>query len=102
MTDAIDKYLDTILIPQLEHLGVQSFPGAIEGAVTDIRLRLQSVLFRWHDLRTRNTLLLLGREEGAFYDCVPLLWRFAHLVVVAVRNSLLEGSGYSGCVPHSS
>jgi hypothetical protein len=26
MMDAIDVYLDTILFPQLEHLGVQSFP----------------------------------------------------------------------------
>ncbi len=29
MTEPIDVYLDTILTPQLEHLGVQSFPGAI-------------------------------------------------------------------------
>ena len=68
MTDAIDVYLDTILTPQLEHLGVQSFPGAMEAVVRDIRLRLQSVLSRWHDLQTRNTFLLLGREEGAFYE----------------------------------
>ena len=64
--DAIGVYLDTILIPQLEHMGVQSFPGAIEAVVIDIRHRLQSVLSRWHDMPTRNTFLLLGREEGEY------------------------------------
>ena len=96
MTDAIDKYLDTILIPQLEHLGVQSFPGAIEGVVTDIRLRLQSVLSRWHDLRTRNTLLLLGREEGAFYEPRSASLEIRAFVVVTIRNSLLEDLGIPG------
>jgi len=102
MTDAIDKYLDTILIPQLEHLGVQSFPGAIEGVVTDIRLRLQSVLFRWHDLRTRNTLLLLGREEGAFYEPRSAPLEIRAFVVVAVRNSLLEDLGIPGASQYGS
>jgi hypothetical protein len=96
MTDAIDMYLDTILTPQLEHLGVQSFPSAIEAVVTDIRLRLQSVLFRWHDLRTRNTLLLLGREEGAFYEPRSAPLEIRAFVVVAVRNSLLEDLGIPG------
>src|SRR6266699_2701225 len=77
MMDAIDVYLDTILTPQLEHMGVQSFPGAIEAVVTDIRRRLQSVLARWHDMEVRNTLLLLGREEERFMSRGLLLWRSA-------------------------
>jgi len=96
MTDAIDVYLNSILTPQLEHLGVQSIPGAIEAVVNDIRLRLQSVLSCWHDVQTRNTLLLLGREEGAFYEprCASLEIRA--FVVVTVRNSLLEDLGIPG------
>ena len=96
MTDAIDVYLDTILTPQLEQLGVQSFPGAIKAVVTDIRLRLQSVLSRWHDLQTRNTLLLLGREEGAFYEPRSAPLEVRAFVVVTVRNSLLEDLGIPG------
>jgi hypothetical protein len=96
MTDAIDVYLDTILTPQLEHLGVQSFPGAIEAVVTDIRLRLQSVLSLWHDKQTRNTLLLLGREEGAFYEPRSASLEVRTFVVVTVRNSLLEDLGIPG------
>lgn len=56
MMDAIDVYLDTILTPQLEHMGMQSFPGAIEAVVTDIRRRLQSVLL--HDARLLDGLEL--------------------------------------------
>jgi hypothetical protein len=96
MTDAIDMYLDTILTPQLEHLELQSFPGAIEAVVTDIRLRLQSVLSRWHDKQTRNTLLLLGREEGAFYEPRSASLEIRAFVVVTVRNSLLEDLGIPG------
>ena len=94
--DAIDVYLNTILTQQLEHMGVQSFPCAIEAVVADIRLRLQSVLSRWHDLRTRNTLLLLGREEGAFYEPRSASLEIRAFVVVTIRNSLLEDLGIPG------
>jgi hypothetical protein len=94
--DAIDMYLDTILLPQLEHLGVQSFSGAVEAVVTDIRRRLQSVLSRWQDLPARNTLLLLGREEGAFYEPRSASLEVRAFVVVTVRNSLLEDLGIPG------
>src|SRR5689334_21674712 len=96
MTEPIDEYLDTILTPQLEHLGVQAFPGAIEAVVRDIRLRLQSVLSRWHDKQTRNTFLLLGREEGAFYEPRSAPLEVRAFVVVTVRNSLLEDLGIPG------
>ncbi len=96
MTDAIDVYLDTILFPQLEHLRVHSFPGAIEAVVTDIRRRLQSVLSHWQDMPTRNTLLLLGREEGAFYEPQSASLEIRAFVVVTVRNSLLEDLGIPG------
>jgi hypothetical protein len=94
--DAIDVYLDTILTPQLEHMGVQSFPGAIEAVTMDIRRRLQSVLSRWHDVPTRKTLLFLGREEGAFYEPRSASLEVRAFVVVTVRNSLLEDLGIPG------
>jgi hypothetical protein len=94
--DAIDMYLDTILLPQLEHLGVQSFSGAVEAVVTDIRRRLQSVLSRWQDRPTRNTLLLPGREEGAFYEPRSASLEVRAFVVVTVRNGLLEDLGIPG------
>src|SRR5215469_10581810 len=96
MMDAIEVYLDTILTLQLEHMGVHSFPGAREAVVTDMRRRLQSMLSRWQDLPTRNTLLLLGREEGAFYEPRSTSLEVRAFVVVTVRNSLLEDLGIPG------
>ena len=94
--DAIEVYFDTVLIPQLEHLGVRLFPGAVEAVVMDIRHRLQSVLSRWHDTPTRNTFLLLGREEGAFYEPRSASLEIRAFVVVTIRNSLLEDLGIPG------
>lgn len=96
MTNAIDVYLDTILTPQLEQMGVQSFPGAIEAVIADIRCRLQSVLACWHDIPVRNTLLLPGREEGAFYEPRSAPLQIRAFVVVTIRNSLLEDLGIPG------
>ena len=96
MTDAIDVYLNTLLSQQLQHMGVQSFSGAVEAVVTDIRLQLQSVLSRWQDMPTRKTLLLLGREEGAFYEPESASLEVRAFIVVTVRNSLLEDLGILG------
>ena len=54
------------------------------------------MLSRWHDLRTRNTILLLGREEGAFYEPRSASLEVRAFVVVTVRNSLLEDLGIPG------
>ncbi len=96
MTDAIEGYLDAILLPLLVHMRVQAFPGATEAVVMDIRHRLQSVLSRWQDRSTRNTLLLLGREEGAFYEPRSASLEVRAFVVVTIRNSLLEDLGIPG------
>jgi hypothetical protein len=88
--------VETILAPYLVDLGVVHLPGALVAVIADIRLRLQSVLAHWQELPMRKTLLLIGREEGMFYqpELAPLDIRA--LVVVAIRNSLLEDLGSSG------
>lgn len=96
MNTMIDGYVETILAPHLVSLGVAHLPGVLSAVVNDVRLRLQSVLAHFQDLPLRNTLLFIGREEGMFYqpDLAPLEIRA--LVVVTVRNSLLEDLGSSG------
>jgi hypothetical protein len=86
----IDHYVETILAPHLVELEVAHLPGVLVAVVTDVRLRLQSLLARWQDHAVCTTLLLIGREEGTFYqpELAPLEIRA--LVVVAIRNSLLE------------
>jgi hypothetical protein len=56
----------------------------------DVRLRLASVLSRWADGPTRTHLLLVGQEEGQHYAPGSVPDDVRALVVVAVRNSLLE------------
>src|SRR6266536_2285430 len=96
MNTIIDRYVETVLAPHLVDLGVAHLPGALAAVATDVHLRLQSLLAHWQDLPMRKTLLLIGREEGLFYqpELAPLDIRA--LVVVAIRNSLLEDLGYSG------
>ena len=96
MNTIIDRYVETILAPHLVDLGVAHLPGALAAVVTDVRLRLLSALAHWQDIPVRKTLLLIGREEGVFYqpELAPLDIRA--LVVVAIRHSLLEDLGSSG------
>jgi hypothetical protein len=99
--DPIAHYIDTQLTPQLEALGLAAFPDAARQVTTDVRQRLQSLLSRWHDAGVRHTLLLVGREEGAFYEPRSAPLPIRALVVVAVRNSLLEdlGAAHSSLLP---
>lgn len=91
--DAIERYLSTVLTPQLLALGVQTFPGVMEQVIADIRRRLHSALSHWNEALMRKTILLPGWEEGWFYapDTAPPAIRA--LVVIAIRNSLLEDLG---------
>lgn len=88
MDARIDGYLFGVLSPQLQ--GYQVEQQAIDRIVADIGQRLHGVLSRWHDEAWRGTILEVGREEGAFFlpQDAPLAIRA--LVVVAIRNSLLE------------
>src|SRR6266496_591769 len=96
MDTVIDRYVETVLAPHLVGLGVASLPWALNIVVTDVRLRLQSVLVHWQNLPIRKTLLLIGREEGMFYQPQLTPLEIRALVVVAVRNSLLEDLGAAG------
>jgi len=84
----ISAYLQEILKPAISHLGVP-VTTQVEIAL-DIEERLEFLLGAWPDQRRRRTLLEHGVEEATFYEPTdaPVLVRA--LVVVAIRNSLLE------------
>ncbi len=94
--DVIEFYLDAVLIPSLNTLGIQSFPGVIEAVVADIRIRLHSFLLHWKDVEMRNTFLLIGKEEGTFYEPRSSSLDIRAMIVVTIRNSLLEDLGIPG------
>ena len=88
MDERIDGYLFGVLSPQLQRYGVEQH--GIDQIVADIDNRLHGVLSRWHVEDWRDTILEVGREEGTFFlpKNTPLSIR--SLVVVAIRNSLIE------------
>ncbi len=84
----IDHYVQAILTPWLHARGLPV--SAVPQVADDVRNRLLSALSRWNTIDYRRTLLLPAREEAVFYEprAVPLDIRA--LVVLCVRNSLVE------------
>jgi hypothetical protein len=90
LTAVIDAYVDGVLTPQLEAMGGGEYPAILAMVTADVRTRLAGLLCRWADKRTRETLLLVGREEGQSYAPHSAPDDVRALVVMALRNSLLE------------
>lgn len=73
------------------HLLRRGFTSAQVTAVTsDVEIRLCALLCRWSDQRLRRTLLFHGVEESTFYVPAGGDADVRALVVVGIRNSLLE------------
>ena len=87
MSGIVDIYLNDILVKQLKRFRISS--RAIDDIVCDIRIRLNSFIANFNDVDFRNALLVLGSEEAPFY--VPRNEEISKMVVVCIRNSLLEG-----------
>ncbi|KGP89665.1 hypothetical protein N780_10230 [Pontibacillus chungwhensis BH030062] len=83
----IKEYSDCYLRSDLQEMMLDS--ETIDFVVNDIESRLSSILKRWEDLEFRNTLLYIGKEEGLFYK-PKVDTDISSLVVVAVRNSIIE------------
>ncbi len=56
----------------------------------NINEQILSILFHWEDLSFRKGLLMIGAEEGLFYQPAAVKSDIRCFVVVAIRNSLLE------------
>jgi hypothetical protein len=80
-------YLRTLRV-QLKAHGLSKRQCAVVAG--DVSIRLHSLLKHWNDATFRNTLLLIGTEEASFYEPRAASLDVRALVVVAVRNSLLE------------
>ena len=89
--DPSDRYVTSILRPQPQTAGLNSRQQSI--VVSDARHRLNSLLTHWHDSPFRRTALLLGVEEASFYEPATVDLDIRSMVVVGVRNSLVEDLG---------
>jgi hypothetical protein len=56
----------------------------------DVHTRLASLLSHWGDERFRRTVLMLGNEEATFWEPDDASLDVRSLVVLGVRNSLIE------------
>ena len=85
--DAVSHYLNHILTPRLRGYGVTE--QFLLYTVSTIHTQMTSLLRHWNDRAFRNTVLLLGMEEGSFYE-PPAKIEVRCFVVVAIRNSPIE------------
>jgi hypothetical protein len=98
MSDIVEVYLNDILVKQLRRFHISN--RAIDDIICDIRIRLNSFIANYNDVNFRNALLILGSEEAPFY--VPRNEQVAEMVVVCIRNSLLEGVSSSDYLKYNS
>jgi hypothetical protein len=84
----VQRYTQSLLIPQLRSLGLSKRQWEI--VVEDVTERLESLLSHWSDVPFRRTVLVLGTEEASFWRPHSAKIDIRSLVVVAVRNSLIE------------
>ncbi len=84
----IEHYVQEILTPWLHARGLPA--SAIPRVAEDVRQRLLSALSRWGKVDYRRTLLLPAREEAVFYEPRAIPLDIRSLVVLCVRNSLVE------------
>jgi hypothetical protein len=86
-------YTQSALVPRLRSFGLSKRQWEI--VAEDVTQRLESVLSHWNDESFRRTILVLGTEEASFWEPRTASLEIRSLVVVAVRNSLIEDLGAS-------
>ena len=84
----IESYLRSLLRPQLQVMGLNKRQQDL--VCDDIHARLSSLLGNWDDTVFRKTTLLLGTEDATFYQPANVDLEIRALVVVGIRNSMLE------------
>ena len=84
---ALQNYFDNKLAPRLRKYG--ACDGFIKYTIETIDQQATSLLKNWDDIAFRKTILLLGSEEGPFYEPAGK-YDTKCFVVVAIRNSPIE------------
>lgn len=87
MCNKIEEYLDVNLKEKLSTYNVSN--DIVRNIISDVKDRLYSILYRWNDGNFRKTILVLGNEEAINYLPKRNI-EIRSLVVIAIRNSLIE------------
>lgn len=86
--NTIETYSKKLLAQRLRGYGLNKHQR--ERICSDVVTRLASLLFHWGDDQFRRTLLTLGIEEATFWEPGDASLDVRSLVVLGVRNSLIE------------
>ena len=87
----VDGYTQSVLVPQLRSLGLNK--RQLEMVVDDVAQRLESLLAHWNDECFRRTIQVLATEEASFWEPHAASLEVRSLVVLGLRNSLIEDLG---------
>lgn len=87
MNDEISYYVRNILKKQLQKLKVSNY--GLYSIMKSVEDQLRSIIYNWHDLDFKRAILVIGSEEGNFYE-PNINIDVSNMVVVGIRNSLLE------------
>jgi hypothetical protein len=86
--NVIETYTKGLLAPRLRAYGLNKEQREV--ICTDVHARLASLLAHWADVPFRRTILTLGEEEATFWEPREADLEIRSLVVLGVRNSLIE------------
>lgn len=94
MLEEVEYYLNEILYKTLNKFQIKE--KYINEIIDSIRIRIYSMIKNWNNVKLRKALLLVGEEEGVFYE--PNASKDIKCFVVAtIRNSKIETIGSSNC-----
>lgn len=81
----INLYFTEYLSPLLSSLDVST--QFLKEVIDNVRMQVYSFCSHWNDVEFRNGLMVIGLEEGIFYEPKNSVNPF---IVLAIRNSLIE------------
>lgn len=83
----INHYLDKVLLPKLKSFGVST--DFCSYTIQTIERQMTSLVAHWDDVAFRKSVLLIGMEEGLYYE-PSAKTDIKAFIVVTVRNSPIE------------
>lgn len=84
----VDRYVEQVLVPFLKQRRISNRGRDL--VTSDVGTRLKSLLPHAHDRARWGKLLVQGVEEATFYEPQGATLQTRALVVVGIRNSLIE------------
>lgn len=85
--EIIEKYLENVLESRLREFKIEE--EYIKKIKENIQIQIYSLIWHWNDTKFRKAILVVGMEEGFFYEPEADI-DVKNFVVVTIRNSYIE------------